>query len=36
MINQGKIALSAPLDAIKRSHGFLDAAFLAHVGTTPP
>ncbi len=35
MISHGTIALSAPLDAIKASHGSLDAAFLAHVGATP-
>ena len=35
MISHGTIVLSAPLDAITASHGSLDAAFLAHVGTTP-
>lgn len=35
MISHGTIVLSAPLDAIKASHGSLDAAFLAHVGTAP-
>jgi ABC-2 type transport system ATP-binding protein len=32
MISHGKIALSAPLDAIKESHRSLTAAFIAHVG----
>lgn len=35
MISHGKITLSAPLNAIKASHGSLEAAFLAHVATTP-
>jgi ABC-2 type transport system ATP-binding protein len=35
MISRGTIALSAPLAAITASHGSLEAAFLAHVGTTP-
>lgn len=35
MISRGKIVLSAPLDAISQTHGSLDAAFLAHAGTTP-
>ena len=35
LISRGKIALSAPLDAIKKSHGgaSLDEIFVAHVGT---
>ena len=32
MISHGRIALSAPMAAIKASHGSLDAAFLAVVG----
>ena len=32
MISHGKVALSAPLDVIKRSHRSLDEAFLAYVG----
>jgi ABC-type Na+ transport system ATPase subunit NatA len=32
MIRQGKVALSAPLDAIMQSHRSLDEAFLAYVG----
>jgi ABC-type Na+ transport system ATPase subunit NatA len=32
MISHGKVALSAPLDAILQSHGSLNEAFLAHVG----
>lgn len=35
MIHQGTIVLSAPLDDVKASHGSLDSAFLAHVGTSP-
>jgi ABC-2 type transport system ATP-binding protein len=35
MIRQGRVALSAPLDAILRSHRSLDAAFLACVGAHP-
>jgi ABC-type Na+ transport system ATPase subunit NatA len=35
MISQGKVVLSAPLDAILRSHRSLDEAFLAHVGANP-
>lgn len=34
MINAGKVALSAPLAAIKTSHGSLSKAFVAHVGST--
>src|SRR5438094_10058268 len=33
MINQGKVALSAPLSAIKESFRTLDEAFVAHVRT---
>src|SRR5437016_3606877 len=33
MINQGKVALSAPLSAIKESFRTLDEAFVAHVGS---
>jgi ABC-2 type transport system ATP-binding protein len=33
MINQGKVVLSAPLDAIRQSHRSLDEAFHAHVGS---
>ena len=36
MIHQGVIVLSAPLADIKRSHGSLNAAFLALVGAAPP
>src|SRR5438270_5059479 len=36
VISQGKIALSAPLSAIKESHRTLDEAFVAHVGTRAP
>ena len=36
MISQGKIALSAPLSAVKESYRTLDAAFVALVGTRPP
>ena len=32
MIDRGCVALSAPLDAIKESHGSLDEAFVAHAG----
>lgn len=32
MISRGRIALSAPLDVLRESHGSLDEAFLAHVG----
>ena len=34
MINAGRIALIAPLTAIKESHGSLSKAFVAHVGST--
>ncbi len=34
MISAGRIALSAPLAAIKASHGSLSKAFVAHVGST--
>jgi ABC-2 type transport system ATP-binding protein len=34
MIREGRIVLSAPIDDIRQSHGSLDAAFLAHVGST--
>ena len=33
MISHGRIALSAPLAAVRRSHRSLDEAFAAHVGT---
>jgi ABC-2 type transport system ATP-binding protein len=36
MISQGKVALSAPLSAIKESYRTLDEAFVAHVGTPAP
>ena len=36
MISQGKIALSAPLGAVKESYGTLDEAFVALVGTRAP
>lgn len=36
MINEGRIALSAPLAAIRESHGSLDTAFTAHVGAALP
>ena len=36
MINAGRIALSASMDEIKATHGSLDAAFVARVGTPPP
>ena len=36
MISAGKIVLSAPLAAISASHGSLNAAFLAHVGSVAP
>lgn len=36
MINQGKIALSAPLSEIKGAHRTLDEAFVAHVGAPVP
>jgi ABC-type Na+ transport system ATPase subunit NatA len=36
MISAGKIVLSAPLAAIKSTHGSLDAAFVAHVGHAAP
>src|SRR5713226_8328219 len=36
MISQGKIALSAPLSAVKESYRTLDEAFVALVGTRPP
>src|SRR5213075_2018864 len=32
MISQGRVALSAPLSAIKETHRSLDEAFVAHVG----
>ncbi len=32
MIRDGHIALSAPLDVIRESHGSLEEAFIAHVG----
>jgi ABC-2 type transport system ATP-binding protein len=37
MIHQGRIALSAPMDALKASHGgaSLDEIFVAHVGLSP-
>jgi ABC-2 type transport system ATP-binding protein len=34
MISQGKVVLSAPLDAILQSHRSLDEAFLAYVGAS--
>jgi ABC-2 type transport system ATP-binding protein len=34
VISAGRIALSAPLPAIKASHGSLSQAFVAHVGST--
>lgn len=34
MINAGKIVLSAPLAAIRETHGSLATAFVAHVGPT--
>src|SRR5467141_1420058 len=33
MIDHGRIVLSAPLDAIKKSHRSLNEAFIAHVGS---
>ena len=36
MISQGKVALSAPLGAIKQSFRTLDEAFVAHVGARAP
>jgi ABC-2 type transport system ATP-binding protein len=36
LIHQGSIALSAPLDAIKQTHGSLDAAFHTYVGSLDP
>src|SRR5205814_7193587 len=36
MISEGKVALSAPLSAIKASYRTLDEAFVAHVGTRAP
>lgn len=36
MISHGRIVLSAPLTTIRASHGSLEAAFLAHVGTAAP
>jgi len=36
MISQGKIALSAPLSAVKESYRTLDEAFVALVGTRAP
>ena len=33
MISAGRLALSAPLVAIKESHGSLAKAFVAHVGS---
>jgi len=36
MINEGRIALSAPLAAIRASHGSLDTAFTTHVGAALP
>jgi ABC-2 type transport system ATP-binding protein len=35
MISHGRVALSAPLEAIKSSHRSLAAAFIAHVGAAP-
>jgi ABC-2 type transport system ATP-binding protein len=35
MISEGKIVLSAPLDAIRNAHGSLGAAFTAHIGAAP-
>src|SRR6266550_5641926 len=35
MIDHGRIVLSAPLDAIKKSHRSLNEAFIAHVGSAP-
>ena len=32
MISEGAIVLSAPIEAIRQSHGSLSAAFIAHVG----
>jgi ABC-2 type transport system ATP-binding protein len=32
MINDGTVVLSAPIDAIRTSHGSLESAFIAHVG----
>ncbi len=36
MISSGRIALSAPLDVIRGSHGSLANAFVAHVGSSAP
>jgi len=36
MIDQGRVVLSAPLDAIMQSHRSLDEAFLAYVGRQAP
>jgi len=36
MIDHGRIVLSAPLDAIKKSHRSLNEAFIAHVGAPTP
>ena len=36
MISHGKVALSAPLDAIMQSHRSLDEAFLAYAGMNAP
>src|SRR5207253_4725253 len=36
MISGGRLALSAPLDEIRQSHGSLEDAFLAHVETPAP
>ncbi len=35
MIDHGRIVLSAPLDAIKKSHRSLNEAFIAHVASAP-
>ncbi len=35
MINAGRIALSASMDEVRKTHGSLDAAFVAHVGSVP-
>jgi len=35
MISQGRIALSAPLSAIRETHRSLDEAFVAHLGMPP-
>ncbi len=36
MINGGRIVLSASMDEIRTTHGSLDAAFVARVGSPPP